>query len=432
MRAVLAALLGAFAFFLVWQYLMPDDFESSFLLDHAGLAHFREAFGVQAAPLPFATYRAGFRLALLALWVTYFVVIFAGFAGARLPSTRALVAAVGGTALVAAVVWPPSFSCDLYGYVAYGRLQALYGQNPYLTSQKVLKQLGDPTGRFLVWNIGSPYGPLWTALSSAVVWISRRAPLFVEVVAMKLIGGAAVVATALYGRRVAERLAPGRGDLTLLALGLNPLFVIEGAGNAHNDFVMMAFVVATLDAALAGRTRRALLLAGLGGAIKFLPFVLVPWIVLRDRRDRPRPWRQLARDVLGDGLLAALPLVVALLPYWAGPRTFYGLRARWGSSQTTAANAGVALGVEAATLLLATLAATVWAARGEAARLLTAWTFFAAAVFFVAAGLWLPWYLSWIWVVALLRWDKRSALVSQLAFCLAVVLTLRYSVPSGG
>jgi hypothetical protein len=31
-----------------------------------------------------------------------------------------------------------------------------------------------------------------------------------------------------------------------------------------------------------------------------------------------------------------------------------------------------------------------------------------------------------------LRWDRRSAVVSHLAFCLAVVLTLRYSVPSGG
>ena len=223
--------------------------------------------------------------------------------------------------------------------------------------------------------------------------------------------------------------------LTLLAIGCNPLFVIEGAGNAHNDFVMMAFVVAALDAALEGRTRRALLWAGLGGAVKFLPFALVPWIVLRDLRARPRPWRVLARDVvdiLGHALTAALPTVLAFLPYWAGRSTLHGLEMRWTSSQTTAACAHTALGIEAATLLAVYLAATAWSARGEAARLLVAWMSLAAIVFLVAAGLWLPWYLAWIWIVALTSWDRRSVVVSHLVFCLAVALTLRYSVPSGG
>ncbi|HVU53234.1 MAG TPA: hypothetical protein VHL80_21265 [Polyangia bacterium] len=433
-RAALAALVAALAGFLVWQYLMPRAFQSSFLLDHAGIDQFRDLLGLSHEGLAFGPYRAGFRALLVASWGAYFLFVTAGAFGGALPSRRAAIALVASIALVAAVAWPPSFSCDVYGYIAYGRLQALYGLNPYLTSQRALKALGDPTGAFLVWNIGSPYGPLWTGLSSAVVWLSRGAPLVVQIVAMKLVGGAAVVATALLGGRVAERLAPGRGVLTLLAIGCNPLFVIEGAGNAHNDFVMMAFVVAALDATLAGRARRALLLAGLGGAVKFLPFALVPWIALRDlgARPRPRAWPALARDLAGHALTAALPVVIAFLPYWAGPSTLHGLEVRWTSSQTTAANARVALGIEAATLLAAYVGATAWALRGEPARLRAAWMAVAAVVFLVAAGLWLPWYLAWIWIVALTSWDRRSAVVSHLVFCLAVALTLRYSVPSGG
>jgi len=194
----------------------------------------------------------------------------------------------------------------------------------------------------------------------------------------------------------------------------------------------MAFVVAALDAALDGRTRRALLWAGLGGAVKFLPFALVPWIVLRDLRARPRPGPVLARDLLGHAVTAALPAVLAFLPYWTGRSTLHGLEMRWTSSQTTAANAHLALGIEAGTLLAVYLAATAWSARGEAARLLAAWMGVAAIVFLVAAGLWLPWYLAWIWIVALTSWDRRSVVVSHLVFCLAVALTLRYSVPSGG
>jgi hypothetical protein len=431
-RATLAALVASLAGFLVWQYLMPPAFESSFLLDHAGLDQFRDLLGIGHDGLAFGPYRTGFRALLVAVWAAYFFFVTGGAFGGALPSRRAAVALVVSVAAVAALAWPPSFSCDVYGYVGYGRMQALYGLNPYLTSQRALKQLGDPTGPFLVWNIGSPYGPLWTLLSSAVAWLSRGAPLVAQIVVMKMIGGAAIVAAALLGARIAERLAPGRGVLTLLAIGCNPLFVIEGAGNAHNDFVMMAFVVAALDAALDGRTRRALLWAGLGGAVKFLPFALVPWIVLRDLRARPRPLGTLARDLLGDALTAALPALVAFLPYWTGRSTLHGLEMRWTSSQTTNANAHLALAIEAATLLAVYLAATAWSARGEAARLLVAWMSLTAVVFLVAAGLWLPWYLAWIWIVALTSWDRRSVVVSHLVFCLAVALTLRYSVPSGG
>src|SRR5262249_7168102 len=110
----------------------------------------------------------------------------------------------------------------------------------------------------------------------------------------------------------------------------------------------------------------------------------------------------------------------------------HGLEQRWTSSHGTAANAHAALGVEAATLLATYVVATAWSSRGEPARLLVAWMAVAAVIFLVAAGLWLPSYLAWIWMVALTGGDRRSAVVPHLGFCLAVALTLRYSVPSGG
>jgi alpha-1,6-mannosyltransferase len=435
--AALAALVLALAAFLAWQYFMPAAFESSFLLNHAGVDHFRETFGPPRPDVPLATYTAVFRALLGAVWAAYFVAVLAGALGAPLPRGRALAGFVVAVALAAAVLWPPSFSCDVYGYVGYGRMQVVYGWNPYLTSQKALKEVGDPVGRFLVWGIGSPYGPLWTALSTAIVWVVhgaglRGASLLAQVMVFKLVGAGAVVAAALVGRRVAERLAPGRGDLTLMAIGANPLFVIEGAGNAHNDLVMMALVVAALGAALEGRARRAALYAGLAGAIKFLPLLLVPWLVLGTLRARERPWAARMRTALAEIALAALPAALAFIPYWAGARTFGGLAQRWNSSQTTSASASAALWAQGGLLLLAYGGATAYVARGGRERMLFGWIVVAAAIYLVAAGIWLPWYGSWVWIVALLAWDRRSMTCSYLAFCFAVVLTIRYSVAHVG
>jgi hypothetical protein len=418
-RVALAVLLAALATFLAWQYAMPRAFESTLRLNHAGIEHLRATLGLPAAAMALAPYRAGFRALLGLMWAAWLAAVLAGMRGGPMPSRRALSFIIAAVAIAAAVLWPPSFSCDVYGYVGYARMKVLYGLNPYATKQQWLIDHHDATGPFLRWNIASPYGPLWTTLSVALIWLLRGASLYVQIVAMKLVGAGALVAAAWGGGRVAERLAPRRGELARLAIGLNPLFVIEAAGNAHNDFVMMALVVAALAASLDGRARRAALWAGLAAAIKFLPLLLLPWIVLADRRARPQ-WR--LRDALVCVAVALAPLVVASLPFWIGEGMLQGLRQRMASGETAP---GLA---QALTVLAAYGVATAWLLRGPVDRILVAWMAVTFAVFLLGTGMWPPWYLSWIWMVALLGWSRRSAMFSYVTFCFAVVLTVCYSI----
>jgi hypothetical protein len=434
-RAALALLLASLAAFLAWQYGMSRAFESRFLLNHAGVEHFRGALGLPGWEPALGPYRAGFRALLGLSWVTYFALLMAGGLGGPLPGRRALSFILVGAALAAAFLWPPSFSCDIYAYVGYARMKVLHGVNPYVTSQQWLIDHHDATGPFLRWNIASPYGPLWTTLSVALVGILRGASLTAQIVAFKLLGAGALLAAAWGGARVAERLAPGRGELTLLAIGLNPLFVMEAAGNGHNDFVMMALVVWAFAAALERRTLLAVLLAGAAGAIKFLPFLLVPWLVLADWRSRALPWRSRAREGVAFVLLALAPIALSLWPWWMGASTMRGLRQHWGSQ--VSGDSGVYAWVQATLFLAIFGAATVWALRGEdragedrLPRVMGAWVVVTSLVFMVTTGVWLPWYLSWIWIVALLDWNRRALTFSYLAFCFAVVLTIRYSVPA--
>jgi hypothetical protein len=424
-RVALTALLGTLAAFLAWQYAMPRAFDSRFLLDHAGIDHFAATLGVPRPTVTLEPYTAGFRALLGLAWAAYLALVFAGALGGPLPRRRVVSALIVTVALISAVAWPPSFSCDVYGYVGYARMKVLYGLNPYTTTQQWLMDHHDATGPYLVWPIASPYGPLWTTLSVAIVWVLRAASLYAQVVAMKLVAAGALVAAAWGGGRVAERLSPGRGELTRLAIGLNPLFVIEAAGNAHNDFVMMALVVAALGAALDGRTLRAVLWAGVAGAIKFLPLLLVPWIVLADWRARATPWGRRVREGVAYLLAAVLPTALAVWPYWAGAGTMLGLQQQFRSGQPSGGGQAWA---QAAFFLALYAGTTAWVLRGERQRIIGAWCIAAAAIFMVLSGVWLPWYLSWIWLAALLDWSRRATTFSLLAFCFAVALTLRYSV----
>jgi hypothetical protein len=319
----------------------------------------------------------------------------------------------------------------VYGYVGYGRMQVLHGWNPYATRQQALLDAHDPVGPFLVWNIASPYGPLWTLLSAGVVGVLRGASVFAQVLGMKAIGAAALLGAAAAGRRVAERLAPGRGDLTLLAIGLNPLFVIEGVGNAHNDLFMMALVIASLDAALRGQDLRAVVWAGIAGGIKFLPLLLVPWLVLRSWQERPLEWPRRLRDGATKSVAALLPVAMGYVPYWFGLDTLGGLSQRWREGGPGGAGTGHQIWLQAGALLGVYAGATFFCLRGDRNRVPTAWMAVAAAVGLLTTGTWQPWYVSWVWAISLLAWERRSATFSYVAFCVAVALTLRYSVPSG-
>jgi hypothetical protein len=419
--AAIAGLLSCLAAFLVWQYAMPEAFESSLLLNHGGVEHFRAALHLPRADVPLERYRAGFRLCVAVMWAAYGVLVAAGLAGAPLPRRRALLATVTAVALGAAFFWPPSFSCDVYGYVGYARLQVVHGLNPYATSQHALVELHDPTGPFLRWNIPSPYGPLWTSASVVVVWLLSGASLYLQVCAMKLLAAGALVAAAWAGARVAERLAPGRGDLALLAVGLNPLFVIESAGNGHNDVVMMALVVAAFAALLVSRAPVAAAWVGAAAGVKFLPLSIVPWIVLVDLRASPRPWTRRARDGITCALIAAAPLALGFWPYWRGADVLAGLRARSIAGQPASR-------VDVLALVVIYAGATLWLARGRADRIVGAWVAIAFGVFLLASGLWFPWYLTWAWLPLLLLPGRRAVAASTVAFAFAVLLTLWYSV----
>src|SRR5204863_8798274 len=96
----------------------------------------------------------------------------------------------------------------------------------------------------------------------------------------KTAAAAASLTTSLLAWRLAR--AGGRSGLVTLALcALAPIFVLESAGNGHNEALMMAFALAGLLAWRQGKTGWAAAALTLSTLVKFVTGVLPLLLVAR-------------------------------------------------------------------------------------------------------------------------------------------------------
>jgi hypothetical protein len=129
---------------------------------------------------------------------------------------------------------PPLALTDLFNYLNYGRMEAVHNLNPY-TSIPILEPHNDPAYALSNWHqLLSPYGPLFTILTFAVVPLGVAASFW----ALKTILGLASLATIFLVWKCARLL--GRDPVTAVAMvGLNPIVLVWGLGGDHNDFLMV-------------------------------------------------------------------------------------------------------------------------------------------------------------------------------------------------
>ncbi len=203
-------------------------------------------------------------------------------------------------------IGPVLLSTDVFSYIAYARMGVVHGLNPYLHGPDAIAQ--DPIFRYVGhdWlHTETAYGPLYTLLSYPLGALGIHGGVW----AMKLEALLASVATLGLVWRCA-RLRGYDPVTAVLAVGVNPLYVIYGLGGAHNDLLMMAAMMLAVALTLApvqtrGREAGAAAVVVAGALTKATVAVLLPFMVISRRRLAP---------VLGT---AAAILAGALLAYVA-------------------------------------------------------------------------------------------------------------------
>ena len=242
----------------------------------AGFPHWMS--GPLAGMLPHLTHHGhvlamDFSLAVIGMYVAYLVVI------ACVPVLR--VRWVIGAAVAIHLIFflsTPLPLTDTFNYLNYGRMGIVHGLNPYLHNPIMANH--DPAYRYTTWHhLHSPYGPLFTLITYALVPLGVAAGYWAFKVLVML---SSFTCLWLIWRCARELRMPPLPAVSFVAF--NPLVLVFGLGGDHNDFLMMALVLAGVYLIL--RQRESLGGGALASAvaIKVSAGLLLPVILLGVRR----------------------------------------------------------------------------------------------------------------------------------------------------
>jgi len=370
-------------------------------------------------PRDSTTLRWLFTGAIAAMYAAYLL----AFAYGSALRARWVIAAVAVTHLVFLMA-PPLALTDAFNYINYGRMEVVHQLNPY-TTIPILEPHGDPSYSLSNWHqLLSPYGPLFTLLTFAVVPLGVAASFW----ALKVTLAAASLGMILLVWRCARLL--GRDPVKAIVLvGLNPVVLVWGLGGDHNDALMMFFIVLGFYLLLRTRTEREpaagearrwpppLSPAGIGAgsafvtaaAIKASAAVLIP-VVLASLLSSPR---RLAPVVLGVAL-AGVALGAASLIAFGLHIPDLSTQGRLVTSESVPNLIGLGVGAGGETeslrlalggvLALAVLLCCAYAWRQRSALAASGW---ASVALLVTLSWVLPWYVLWVLPLAALSSSRR-------------------------
>ncbi|MDQ6674718.1 MAG: hypothetical protein M3069_28940, partial [Chloroflexota bacterium] len=237
-------------------------------------------------------------------------------------ATRAAVWIVLGAGLVfqtTLVFLPGLFSQDVFSYIAYGHLAAIYDLNPYVWPPSAIPKDAVLPWVASVWRTyASPYGPLWTDVQWVLARVFGARSVAEEAMAYRVLSNVLLLLNLGLLWAVLGRVTPldrAQRTTALAALAWNPLVLFEVAANAHNDVLMVTFSL--LAVVLLSRRNDGLLAAAsftLGALVKYLSGVGVVWLALAAAARPGSPTSRAGRMVLV--VLLSTAIGVAVLGPW--------------------------------------------------------------------------------------------------------------------
>jgi hypothetical protein len=319
---------------------------------------------------------------------------------------------------------PPLALTDVFNYINYGRMEVVHNLNPY-TTIPILEPHTDPSYSLSNWHqLLSPYGPLFTLLTFAVVPLGVATSFW----ALKAIIAAASLATIALVWRCARLL--GKDPVAAAAfVGLNPIVLVWGLGGDHNDSLILLFIVLGFYLLLRVRLRRSpragqahgrlrsATAASIGAgasfvaaaALKASAAVLIPVVLAGMLRSR----RRLAQVVLGMALAAVAVGVASVIAFGLHIPDL-STQSRLVTNESVPNLIGLALGAGGETetlrlllsgvLAVAVLLCCVQSFKQRCSLTAAGW----ATVALLLTLSWiLPWYVLWLLPLAALSASRR-------------------------
>jgi alpha-1,6-mannosyltransferase len=257
---------------------------------------------------------AGYTLAFLVLFLFYLFACRLSLGRPRLLNWGVVIGGAIAFNLVLLSLYPVD-SADVFDNIIRGRITEQYGGNPIYQIPAAFKS--DPFFKYTAWRyFPSAYGPVWESIAAGTARVAGDG-VIANVLAFKLVSILAYAASAALIGMTLRRTAPERALYGVTLFAWNPLVLYSTAGNAHNDAVMLFFMVLGLYWFARGHRTLAVLAQVAGALIKFIPALLVPLIVLASLKELSG-WRARTRFLLITGGLCAALVAVSYAPFWRG------------------------------------------------------------------------------------------------------------------
>jgi|GEM_PF-535455 len=152
------------------------------------------------------------------------------------------------------VLIPVVTSPDLFSYIGYARMAVLHNLNPLTTLPTAIRS--DPVYRYIFWvDQPSAYGPTWAIVTSFLQWLLalfRNTYIMPMVLALRVTGLVMHLISTRLVWLISGQLQQINGQPVLatrkriratLAFAWNPLLLFEACVNAHNDAMLVVFVL---------------------------------------------------------------------------------------------------------------------------------------------------------------------------------------------
>jgi len=183
-----------------------------------------------------------------------------------------------------------AFSYDLFNYIFDAKIITEYGDNPY--ERKALDYPEDPSLGFMRWTHRVyPYGPVWLLMSVPLSYASMGS-LLLNMILFKGIALFSYLGSVLLLKKIIEIIGLKRVGFHLGLFALHPLVIVESLVSAHNDIVMMFFLIIALYLLVSRKYWFSLIPYGLSIGVKFATAFLLPvFFYVMYKRGKITDWQ---------------------------------------------------------------------------------------------------------------------------------------------
>ena len=225
------------------------------------------------------------------------------------------------------IIMLPWTSSDIYYYMGVGELNSRYGENPYYVTTRqyyaenyeniddeILKE-----GAYNYWgNTTVVYGPIAQFFFSACSFLGNK-NVIAALLVFKIVNLIMHIVNTYLIYKISNK------KIFSIIYGLNPFILLEAIGNAHNDVIIVFFVICALYFLLKQRKLLpCIIFLTFATGIKYFTILLLPVAILYHFRDEKRIHIRILRCI-EYGIIFLAILLLEYIPYFKDYNVFLAM-----------------------------------------------------------------------------------------------------------